>query len=100
MAAGAGTCVVYVRRPGAAAVMVGALQVRIAIRPGALAPPPAPRPAAHSPGPPRPAQNSMTLRIPSWASISSNPRLTSSRLSRWEMNGSTSSRPSSIIWTS
>ena len=31
--------------------------------------------------------NSMTLRMPSWASISSKPRLTSSSVSRCEMNG-------------
>ena len=37
--------------------------------------------------------NSITLRIPSWASISSKPRLTSSSVIRWEMNGSTSISP-------
>src|SRR6185312_11179211 len=40
-----------------------------------------------------PYPNSITLRIPSWASISSNPRLTSSRLILWEMKGSTSISP-------
>ena len=38
-------------------------------------------------------QNSITLRIPSCASISSNPRLTSSSGMRCEMNGSTSISP-------
>ena len=40
-----------------------------------------------------PQLNSITLRMPSWASISSKPRLTSSRVIRWEMNGSTSISP-------
>ena len=39
------------------------------------------------------ASNSMTDRIPSWASISSKPWLTSSSVIRWEMNGSTSISP-------
>ena len=37
----------------------------------------------------------MTLRMPSWASISSKPRLTSSRVRWCEMNGSTSISPAS-----
>ena len=40
------------------------------------------------------AQSSITLRMPSWASISSKPRLTSSSGMRCEMNGSTSISPS------
>jgi hypothetical protein len=42
----------------------------------------------------RPYENSITLRIPSCASISSKPRFTSSSVIRWEMNESTSMSPS------
>jgi hypothetical protein len=38
-------------------------------------------------------RNSITLRIPSWASISSKPRLTSSRPMRWETKGVRSISP-------
>ena len=41
-----------------------------------------------------PAQNSITLRMPSWSCISSKPWLTSSSVIRCEMNGSTSMSPS------
>jgi len=43
--------------------------------------------------PQRESQKSITLRMPSWASISSNPRLTSSRRRRCEISGATSISP-------
>jgi hypothetical protein len=46
------------------------------------------------PRPRRPYENSITLRMPSWASISSKPRFTSSKVIRCEMNESTSMSPS------
>src|SRR5205807_253293 len=46
------------------------------------------------------ASNLITLRMPSCASISSNPRFTSSSVMWWEMNGSTSMSPASHRSTS
>ena len=67
-------------------------------RPAGEAPPPACRPAG---GRGRGAiRTCRTLRIPSWRSISSNASLTSSSGIRWEMNGATSSLPSSASSTS
>jgi hypothetical protein len=42
----------------------------------------------------------ITLRMPSWASISSKPSFTSSRVSVWETNGATSMSPASERSTS
>ena len=49
---------------------------------------------------PRPSSRSDHVRMPSWASISSKPRLTSSSVSRCERNGSTSISPASQRSTS
>ncbi len=52
-----------------------------------------PSPADHQGRPAGPQPSSITLRMPSWACIKSKPRLTSSRVMRWEMKASTSISP-------